>query len=216
MRAVLVAGGDVQEADAPLLERADLVVAVDAGAAWLKSVGIRPAALVGDLDSVDPELVRSLEADGVVIERHPTAKDHSDTELAIAFAREAGADQITVLGAFGGSRLDHEIANLLLLSAPGADGLALARGASRVTSLRSGYERELAGGPGSLVSLFPIGGDAGGVTTAGLAYPLRDESLLLGSSRGLSNVIVAAPASVRLREGTLLIVEQPAEGEAAK
>jgi thiamine pyrophosphokinase len=52
-----------------------------------------------------------------------------------------------------------------------------------------------------------------GVTTHGLAYQLRDEPLRMGSSRGLSNVVVETPAAVRLRSGTLLVVEQPPEGD---
>lgn len=211
MRAVLVASGEAHPDDARWLEGADLVVAVDAGAAWLAQQGVRPDALVGDLDSVDAELVRSLEADGMAIDRHPPAKDESDMELAIAYARRLGADQITVLGAFGGNRLDHEIANVLLLSGPSGSGLTLIRGESRVSALRGGDVRVMAGGLGSLVSLFPARGDAVGVTTAGLEYPLRDETLAMGRSRGLSNVIAAEPASVGLRQGTLLVVEQPAD-----
>jgi len=212
MRALLVASGDPDPADVRWLEDANLIVAVDAGADWLAQHGIRPHALVGDLDSADSALVRELEANGVAVERHPAAKDQSDAELAIGYARKAGADEITILGAFGGGRLDHEIANLLLLSAAGADDVALVRGETRVTSMRGG-NRSLTGAPGSLVSLFPVGGDALGITTSGLEYPLRDEVLTAGSSRGLSNVIVAKPATVRLRSGTLLVVEQPAEGE---
>jgi thiamine pyrophosphokinase len=210
VRAVLVASGEPHPADERWLRDADLVVAVDAGAAWLAERQIRPDALVGDLDSVAPELVSRLEADGVAIERHPAAKDQSDTELAVAYARRHGASEVDVIGAFGGPRLDHELANVLLLSAPDARGLALVRAGSRTTALRGGEERDLDGQVGSVVSLFAVGGDAIGVTTTGLAYPLRDETLRTGSSRGLSNVIVAKPAAVRLRQGTLLVHEQPA------
>ncbi len=65
----------------------------------------------------------------------------------------------------------------------------------------------LAGIPGDLVSLFPFGTDALGVTTLGLAYPLREEPLHAGPARGLSNVRTAAEARVSLRSGRLLIVE---------
>ena len=162
-----------------------------------------------------------LEADGVAIERHPPAKDSSDTELALAYARGQGATEVDVIGAFGGPRLDHELANLLLLSGPNADGVALVRAGSRTTALRGGDERDLTGDRGSLVSLFPVGGDAVGVTTIGLEFGLRDETLHAGSSRGLSNVIAAKPATVSLRQGTLLVFEQPAgeqpaEGDATR
>ena len=214
-RAVLVASGTPDPADAAWLRDADLIVAVDAGADWLAARGVRPDALVGDLDSVAPALVRSMEADGVAIERHPPAKDQSDMELAITYASRHGADEIVVIGAFGGPRIDHEVANVLLLVG-GAETyrLVLARGEARVTAARGATERTLEGSPGSLVSLFAAGGDAQGVTTTGLEYPLRDETLTTGSSRGLSNVVVERPATVSLRHGTLLIVEQPAEGAA--
>jgi thiamine pyrophosphokinase len=214
MRAVLIASGEPHPDDARWLNGADLVVAVDAGATWLAQIGVRPDALVGDLDSVAPDLVRSLEANGVAIERHPTAKDRSDTELAIGYARRAGAQQIVVIGAFGGPRIDHELANVLLLSAA-ADpaGVMLVRNGATLTALRGAGEAAIGGSPGSLVSLFPVGGDALGVTTQGLEYPLRDEALVTGSSRGLSNVVASTPASVGLRHGTLLVVEQPAEGD---
>jgi thiamine pyrophosphokinase len=57
------------------------------------------------------------------------------------------------------------------------------------------------------VSLLPLSVPALGVTTDGLLYPLRDETLPAGPARGLSNVRVSARASVTLRHGHLLVVE---------
>ena len=59
---------------------------------------------------------------------------------------------------------------------------------------------------GDLVSLLPVGGDADGVRTRGLRYPLSGERLRLGESRGLSNVVQATPASVSLDGGALLVI----------
>ncbi|HET7520077.1 MAG TPA: thiamine diphosphokinase [Candidatus Limnocylindria bacterium] len=210
MKAVLVAGGEPDPADARWLDGAALVVAVDGGAAWLADRGRLPDALVGDLDSVDSRLVERLEADGVEVERHPTAKDSSDAELALAFARNRGATEIVVIGAFGGARIDHEIANVLLLAAAGDEArgaLRLVRGRTTVSCLRRGQRAELAGAIGCLVSLFPLGGPARGVTTGGLQYPLEDATLEVGTTRGLSNLIAAQRAWVELREGALLVVE---------
>jgi thiamine pyrophosphokinase len=66
---------------------------------------------------------------------------------------------------------------------------------------------DLAGRPGDLVSLFPVGADAEGVTTDGLAWPLRDEPLRFGPARGLSNFRTGPRARVSLRSGRLLVVE---------
>jgi thiamine pyrophosphokinase len=64
----------------------------------------------------------------------------------------------------------------------------------------------LTGAAGDLLSLLPLGGDAAGVTTAGLAYPLRDETLYLGQARGISNVFEGVEAQVWLRDGMLLVI----------
>lgn len=211
MNAVLVASGDPDPADARWLSDADLVVAVDGGAAWLVSIGRRPDALVGDLDSVEPALALRLEEEGVTVERHPAEKDSSDSELALDYALRRGADRIVMLGAIGGVRLDHELANVLLLAAGRKDprdlDLRLIRGGACMRALQGGSSLVIEAGTGSLVSLLPVGGDAEGVTTRGLRYPLRDEPLRLGSTRGLSNEVAAQPATVQLRHGTLLVIE---------
>ena len=184
------------------------MVAVDGGAAWLESIGRTPDLLVGDLDSVDPLLVRRLEDASVPIERHPTDKDRIDCELALHAARSRGADEITIIGAIGGERVDHELANVLLLAAaPVGEQLQIVRGRTCLRALRGDGALTIDADVGTLVSLLPIGGDAGGVTTDGLRFPLRDEQLQLGSSRGLSNEVAAQPARVRLRHGTLLVVQ---------
>ena len=64
---------------------------------------------------------------------------------------------------------------------------------------------------GDTVSLLPMGGDALGVTTAGLRWQLADATLRAGRSRGLSNEIVEAPASVSIDRGALLVVETARE-----
>jgi thiamine pyrophosphokinase len=215
VKAVVVADGEPDARDVGELADAALIVAADGGARWLDAIGVRPHVLIGDLDSVEAHLVERLAADGVVVERHPVAKDASDAELALDRAVAAGADEVVVLGALGGERLDHELANLLLLADPSrrVRDLRVVRGDTVVRALGAGERLSLLGTIGDRVSLLPIGGEAEGVRTAGLRFPLDCESLRLGPSRGLSNVIVDQPASVSLERGTLLVVETVSEEE---
>jgi thiamine pyrophosphokinase len=60
---------------------------------------------------------------------------------------------------------------------------------------------------GGLVTLLPVNGDADGVTTQGLRYPLGDETLRFGRARGLSNEVSSLPAKVTVRKGSLLVFE---------
>jgi len=217
MRAVLVASGETDAADARWLDGADRVVAVDGGTAWLASVGRRPDLVVGDLDSADPAQVAALEAEGVPIERHATDKDASDTELAVAAVVAAGADEVVILGGLAGPRLDHQLANLTLLADPvlsNVRDLRLVRGGTVVRGLHGGGELVIEGVAADFVTLLPIGGDAVGVRTTGLRYALDGETLSMGRSRGLSNVVVEPPASVSLEGGSLLVIESRGEGVA--
>lgn len=192
---------------------ADIVIAADRGAQHALAWGWSIQLLVGDLDSVAPEVAAMLIATGVPALTAPQAKDETDLELALAQALAYPAQPIVICAALGG-RTDHLLANVLLLARPDlatrdivfVDGPELLRllwaagGAGGVTRLA------LCGAPGDLLSLLPLGADAVGVTTHGLRYPLRDETLLLGRARGVSNVFASATASLTLRRGRLLII----------
>ena len=209
MKAIVVAGGDAAAEDAAQLTGAQLVIAADSGAQWLASRGVVPNVVVGDMDSIAPELLERLTTDGVAIERHPAEKEASDAELGIERALADGADEIVILGGLGGDRLDHELANLLLL----VDDrwrhveLRLVRGTTTVRALKGDGRLVLEGAPGDLVTLLSVDGVATGVSTRGLRYPLVAESLPMGRSRGLSNEVEEEPASVALESGSLLVIE---------
>jgi thiamine pyrophosphokinase len=214
MLIVVVASGAMAARDDRWLDAADQVIAADGGSTWLDGLGRRPQRLVGDLDSTDAALVARLEAAGVPIERHPGDKEATDTELALRAAIDAGATEVVFLGALGGVRLDHELANLLLLADAGLAGVdaRIVQGTTTARVLRGGASLPLVGAAGHLVSLLPIGGDAHGVTTAGLRWPLSWATLRLGASRGISNEITTPPASVSLEHGQLVVIETPLEG----
>jgi thiamine pyrophosphokinase len=196
----------------------DLVVAADGGVRHATPFGVRVDRWVGDGDSLGEAVIAELEAAGVPVERAREDKDESDTELAVFAARAMGATRLTILGAHGGPRVDHALANLGLLSMPELDalGVTLVAADARVRMLRgprpdgAAVRLDLTGRVGDIVSLLPIGDDVDGVTTDGLRYPLRDEPLRAGRTRGLSNVRERSDATVELRRGQLLVIETPA------
>ena len=209
VRAVVVAHGDVDPRDRAQLAGADLVVAADGGTLALEQWGVVPHAIVGDLDSLGMERALEYGARGVTVVPFSPEKDESDLELAIGFATEAKADDIVLLGVFGGERFDHELANTLLIGADEYRGLRMraVRGDTTVRALHGGEELELAGTQGDLVTLLAVRGDAEGVRTHRLRYPLAGETLYFGAARGLSNVVVSEGASVACGRGVLLVIE---------
>jgi len=209
MRAVVVAHGDVLPSDRAAIGANDYVVAADGGAFTLERWKLLPHLVVGDMDSLGDAGVERFARQGVPVAKFPAGKDESDLELAVAQAIAAGATEVVVLGALGGDRLDHETANLLLLADPGYDGVRIEarRGALRIRAVRGKASLALNAPVGALVTLLPVSGDAEGVTTEGLRYPLRGETLRFGRARGLSNEVASLPAKVSVDKGTLLVFE---------
>ncbi|HEY4752176.1 MAG TPA: thiamine diphosphokinase [Candidatus Limnocylindrales bacterium] len=221
---LVVADGDVaprDELDAAWpgwADGIDAVVAADGGYARAVALGLAPDTLVGDFDSLSPGVPEAAARAGTRVLRYPADKDESDAELALLEAVTLGAARVTVLGAFGGPRLDHALANVWLLSHPrlaSLDLVLLDAGARARLLTAPGPDgepvtRPLPGRVGAVVSLLPFAGDAVGITTQGLRYPLRDEPLRSGPARGLSNVRMGEDAAVTLRAGRLLVVERPA------
>lgn len=218
LHAILVGDGDVParaalDAGWPGWDAgAGLVVAADGGATKALAAGLVPDLVVGDGDSLGAAGLAGVRERGIPVELAAVAKEESDLELAVLAAVARGASRLTVLGALGGTRFDHALANAWLLAHPALAGRAavLLDAATRVRLLdasASPASAVLVGRVGDLVSLFPFGTDATGVATDGLSYPLRDEPLPLGPARGLSNVRSGSAARVSLRSGRLLIVE---------
>jgi thiamine pyrophosphokinase len=206
--AIVLAGGDPVDAHlATDLPAGALVIAADGGLALAEPLGLHADLLVGDLDSVDPALRAAAEAAGTRVDRHPVDKDATDLELALGAATAAGAERITVVGGAGG-RADHELANWLVLASHDHDGCTVRAwsAAARTDVVRPGRPLQLEAPLGALVSLLPVHGAAIGVTTSGLRYPLEGETLLPGSSRGVSNRVTAPRATVDLTDGVLLVV----------
>ena len=194
-----------------LLPAADLVIAADSGLAAAVALGRRVDLVIGDLDSAAPAMVAAAEAAGATVERHPTAKAETDLELGLVAALQRGATHVVVVGGYGG-RLDHFLANALLLASPrfASTRIEAYTGAARVTVVRD--HAVLHGSVDDLVSLLAVGGPATGVRTEGLLYELRGEQLDAGSSRGVSNVFTATDAVVSLESGVLLAVQPDGGG----
>jgi thiamine pyrophosphokinase len=222
-RALILAGGagprrtELDAAWPGWAEDVSLVIGADAGALLAQPLGLSLDLIVGDGDSLGPAALSGFEASGIAVERAPTDKDASDLELGLAAARQRGATELIVVGAFG-ARIDHFLANVWLLAWPGLaePGLTLLDGRTRVRLLtgrgrgRPDGRLELTERPGDLVTLLPFSGPAEGVTTHGLRWPLAGATLPLGSSLGLSNEVLGGAALrpwVELERGRLLIIE---------
>lgn len=98
-RIMVVAGGDLErELLDKLLPLAQEIIAADAGAEKLLSWGIIPDIIVGDLDSVSPEVISQINSLGILQERLPEAKNETDLHVALMKALDRKPQEIMIVG----------------------------------------------------------------------------------------------------------------------
>jgi thiamine pyrophosphokinase len=209
LKTIIFANGTLSDPESAraAIGAGDFIIAADGGARHCQELGITPDLVVGDFDSLEEDELARLAVAGGQLIRYPAHKDETDLELALGEALARGAERVIVFGALG-ARWDMSLANLLLLSNPVYDRvkIELVDGRQRVLLVSPDRPLTVAGRAGDTLSLIPVGGDAEGVETEGLEYPLKKETLKFGAARGVSNVLVEEQARVSLAAGHLLCV----------
>jgi thiamine pyrophosphokinase len=200
--ACVFCNGELDDLDSSraVLADAEMVIAANGGSKHLAALGVKPHVLIGDIDSVGPDMPWKNE--DITCVSYPADKDRSDTELAVAYAFEHGCEQVTLMAAMG-RRLDHTLGNIALVAAyPGR--VAMLQGKFTLVAIDPTKKCVLHGIPGSFVSLIPYGKAHNQIKTRGLRYPLDNEPLLF-PTHGLSNALSETEACVCVSEGTLLV-----------
>lgn len=181
----------------------DLRIAADSGYLTAKALGDRVDLAVGDFDSMcDSEL-----AGGAELLRVPAEKDETDTQLAVGEAIRRGADQIVIIGGFGG-RLDHTLSSLFILEDLAEAGVyaVMTDGQSRARFVRSGSA--LIGRSGyKYLSVIAADPKVKGVSAEGCRYPLKNATLSRRRQYAISNEIVGNCALISVKKGGIFIIE---------
>ncbi|HTX73250.1 MAG TPA: thiamine diphosphokinase [Rectinemataceae bacterium] len=216
MKALLVSGGDApprQRLESRMGEF-ELICAADSGLDVLRSWGIAPDIIVGDMDSIsDPRVLD--EYSSSLVYRADRDKDETDTELGLGLLQARGATEIVLAGG-GGGRLDHLLAIRSLLSR----ALRPQEWHTRhevAYVLESGRELAFACPIGETVSVFPLGPQASAMGSRGLRWALDGLSWGLGDF-GVSNRTVETEVRIRAGIGDLLVVRllEPERTEARR
>lgn len=206
-RILIFTGGQLGPWAIELVQPNDYLIGADKGAYFLAANGLTSDIAIGDFDSVSDEQFAFIQSRSRHVEScDPIDKNYTDTELAFRHALAMNPQEVVLIGALG-TRFDHSLANVHLLRS------ALGRGArasivdahnrirltnSAITLTPAGY---------SHVSLLPLTPVVSGIDLHGFRYPLRDATLEIGQSLGISNVLAEAEGTIRIREGLLLVIE---------
>lgn len=115
MKGLIISGGNRVRRETLLENIKDrYIVVADGGIKNLVGTDIIPDEVLGDFDSIDEEGKSFIEKNNIKIEKYPSRKDFTDTELCLEVLLKKGADDIIILGATG-TRLDHMFSSMFLL-----------------------------------------------------------------------------------------------------
>ena len=184
----------------------NFVISVDGGAAHLRKFGIIPDVLLGDFDSIDQADFDFFKALSVEILKFPPQKNMTDTELAIELAISKGYKTLIFIGALG-TRFDHSLSNIFILKSLLEKGILgiIANEKNEIILIKDRIK--ITKEEDAKVTLLPMTETVEGVTTKGLFYPLFNEVLEMGSSRGVSNEFVSDIAEISISKGLLLVIK---------
>ena len=177
----------------------DLLIAADGGFSHLQKLGLTPHSVLGDFDSLGyvPEDAKIF----------PIEKDDTDSMLCVRHGLAQGFRRFVLYGALDGPRLDHTLANLQtlqFLADHGAEGYLV--GNTNIATVVKNSTRHFSATATGILSVFCMGSDARGVTLENLHYPMERGSLSAGFPLGVSNHFIGKAATVRVEDGSLLLL----------
>jgi len=204
-RIVIVAGGTLDKSFVPEIQSADLIIGVDAGAAWLLARGVVPTVAVGDFDSVSTSQLKKIKKAIKEVLVHNPEKDATDLELAVEYAIGMGPIEIMIFGGIG-TRMDHTWAAIQLLQTIESHNIyaQIVDNFNKINIVRHMVSlKPLKAFP--YISLFSLT-QTSIVTLEGFRYNVNHHKFFANSSRGVSNEIISKLAKITTHSGKLLLV----------
>ena len=205
---ILIIGGGAPPSNELLkkeCENSDYIICADRGGEYIRAIGWLPNLLLGDFDSLNEDLLNYYLNSRVTIERFPSKKDYTDTELCLHKAIELNPDKVTLLSCTG-SRLDHVMGNIGLLKQLLDKNIKGYIKDDNNNIFLVKEPSEIYGTPGQIISFQAFSEKVTGLTVEGVAYPLNNYSLKSWSAYTVSNVFLNDRVNITFKSGILMII----------
>jgi len=206
---LVVAGGEIRDLAFLRSKLSELkpaeIVCADGGARYLHAIGLVPHVIIGDMDSLAPDMLEYFAERGSRIIKFSERKNETDTQLALEYALGTIPDEIYVFGAFG-TRIDHALANVSLLALGLRKGIQIKLIDEWCETFIVNRKCTIEGEPGQTVSLLPLSDTVTGITIEGFEYPLNNAVMEIGIPYGVSNSLIATRGVISVNNGHLLVI----------
>lgn len=208
MKGLIVASGEIKNLNIlkNVAKSADYIICADGGANYMAKVNINPDLIIGDLDSIDKETFDLFEREDIKFARFPEKKDFTDAELAVEFLVDKSADEVVLMGATG-TRLDHTMANILLLYKLLKKGIKGQIISEKNTIYITDDILKLTRKDNTFVSVIPINDEGAKITLKGFEYETYEKKFDFLSTYGISNRIVEKKGIIEVKDGVCIVME---------
>jgi len=183
----------------------DFILSADGGTDYCLKAGIIPNAVIGDLDSISEESLEKINDGNIPVIKFPVKKDKADSELSIDYLVDMGIKDITLIGAVG-SRMDHTLANIFLLSKMHEKGVKVQIIDNYNTICLVDNELVVANKEGYFVSIVPVDSSGIIVSLKGFEYELDRVKIEFGSTHGISNRVIESEGYIKIHKGKCYVI----------
>ena len=218
MKILIVTGGNIDcDFAFSFLEKNtyDEIIGVDGGLAFVEKAGLKLTHLVGDFDTIDPEILQHyIHREDLSVHQFVPEKDYTDTDIAVKLAVELFAEiqsgdekKLHILGGTG-SRLDHVLANLQMLKRPMEAGIEamIVDSNNQIQLIQGRATVRKANTIGKYISLIPATQRLEGITLKGFKYPLTDAHTAFGESLCVSNELTGDAGEILINKGMAWLI----------
>ena len=177
------------------------LLCADGGANSAKTLDLIPEYIIGDLDSIRPDVYKfySDKSDIIKINR----QNDTDVEKCLKFVIKKKYDEVVLLGATG-DRLDHSFCNLgIVLKYFSKIKMMIIHQRSLLTAYTGNII--LSTIPNEIISLYGIDSRTR-VKSSGLKYPLKNITLPFGQKESTSNIAVNNKVQLQIKGGIIFVI----------
>lgn len=177
------------------------IICADGGANSAFKLGLVPDFIIGDLDSIKPEILEFYSDKSTIIKIK--RQNDTDVEKCLKFAIRKGFSEALLLGVTG-DRLDHTICNLgIVLKFYNQIKCSIV--AENSYLIPTDETITLKSNAGETISIYAFDKKTK-ITSDGLKYPLRNSTLAFGEKESTSNVAISNSVRIVVKGGIIFII----------
>jgi thiamine pyrophosphokinase len=177
------------------------LICADGGANYAKRLNLIPDYIIGDMDSISPEILEYYSGKSGILKIH--RQDDTDIEKCLKFVIKKKCKECVLLGGTG-NRLDHSFCNLgIILKFSDRIRIILISEKSMLTVEKGNVKLKTA--MNETISVYAFNNKTF-ITSEGLKFPLRNDTLPFGTRESTSNISIGNEVNLHIKGGKVFLI----------